>query len=251
MPVNKATKISSLSVPVFSLAGKADGVIALPKEVFGVAVNNQLLAQAVRVYTTNRKVITASTKTRGQVVASTAKIYAQKGTGRARHGANSAPIFVGGGIAFGPKPRKVTLDLPKRMKKAALLSALSSKVVDKKTFGLSGAEKATGKTKEFATVLAKISDKKQTDSTLVVTGGKMDNVLQGIKNIPGVRTLPVNLLNAYEVLRHDILVLTKEAVARLENKDQLNSGHKIQSEESSSTSKAKKEVKTGLSKTKK
>src|SRR3989344_1873864 len=101
--------------------------MALPKEIFGQEVNTKLLAQAMRVYMTNLKKFTASTKTRGEVRGSTAKIYRQKGTGRARHGAITAPIFVGGGIVFGPKPRKVVLDLPKKMKKAALLAALSDK----------------------------------------------------------------------------------------------------------------------------
>lgn len=207
--VRAKSRTISLSVPVYSLAGRAAGSLSLPKEVFGVKVNKTLLAQAIRVYTTNQKNLTASTKTRGQVEGSTAKIYRQKGTGRARHGAIRAPIFVGGGIVFGPTPRKVRLDLPKRMKRVALFSALSAKLADKQMVGLSGVEKATGKTKEMAAVLKKINNGK---SALIVISNKQDNVVRAVKNIKGTDVLSVNLINAYEVLKHDWLFITKEAV---------------------------------------
>lgn len=214
MPVKRvirAPRSSGLSIPVYSLAGRVAGKLSLPKEVFGVKVNEKLLTQAVRVYMTNQKNLTASTKTRGEVRGSTAKIYRQKGTGRARHGAIRAPIFVGGGIVFGPKPRKVRLDLPKKMKKAALLSALSDKMVNKGILGVSGLEKATGKTQEIVKLLKKVS----TDSALIVTGEKQGNVVRAVRNIPGVNVLPAGLVNAYQVLKHDFLLITKEAVERL------------------------------------
>lgn len=214
-------RISGLSIPVYSLAGRTSGTLSLPKEIFGQKVNKQLLAQAVRVYMTNQKVHTASTKTRGEVQGSTAKIYRQKGTGRARHGAIRAPIFVGGGIVFGPKYRKVRLDLPKKMKKAALLSALSSKMVDQNVIGLTGVEKASGKTKEFAKLIDKVNLK--TKSALIVTEVKLDNVVRAVRNIPGVDVLPANLINAYEIVKHDFLLLTKEAVDKIgkpQNKEQ-------------------------------
>lgn len=212
MPVKKkVSRGTSLSVPVYSLAGRAAGTLSLPKEIFGAKVNEKLLAQAVRVYMTNQKNLTASTKTRGEVRGSTAKIYRQKGTGRARHGAIRAPIFIGGGIVFGPRTRKVRLDLPKKMKRSALLSALSSKMVDKGILGVSGLEKATGKTKEMAKLLKKMG----TDNALIVTGEKTDNVVRAVRNIPGVSVLPANLINAYEVLKQDMLLITKEAVEKL------------------------------------
>ena len=216
MPVKKVAskkrRSSGLSVPVYSLAGRLSGTLSLPKEVFGAEVNEKLLAQAVRVYMTNLKTFTASTKTRGEVRGSTAKIYRQKGTGRARHGAIRAPIFVGGGIVFGPKARKVRLILPKKMKRSALLSALSSKMVDKGILGVSGLEKATGKTSE----MVKLFKKMGTDNALiVVTGEKTDNVVRAVRNIPGVNALPANLINAYEVFKHDMLLITKEAVEKL------------------------------------
>lgn len=210
----QTTRTVSLSVPVYSLLGRASGTLSLPKEVFGQKVNKTLLAQAMRVYLTNQKIFTGSTKTRGEVVGSTAKIFRQKGTGRARHGSIRAPIFVGGGIVFGPKPRNVKLSLPQRMKKAALLSAFAVKVNDKQLTGLSGLEKASGKTKEMIELLSKITGK-ENFSSLIVTGEKQDNVVRAVRNIPGVDILPANLVNAYEVLNHDMLLITKEAVDKL------------------------------------
>lgn len=206
MPVKKV-----LSVPVYSLAGRKSGTLVLPKEIFGQKVNKALLAQAVRVYATNQKSLTGSTKTRGEVEGSTAKIYRQKGTGRARHGAIRAPIFVGGGIALGPKPRKVRLDLPKKMKKAALFAAFASKAQDKKIIVLSGLEKASGKTKEIVKLLEKLKVK----SALFVLGDKQDKATRAIRNISGVNISPVNMLNAYEVLKHNFLIITKAAVEKL------------------------------------
>ncbi|MDO8577080.1 MAG: 50S ribosomal protein L4 [Candidatus Daviesbacteria bacterium] len=210
-----ATKQSNLSVPVYSLAGRAAGTLTLPKEIFGQKVNKKLLSQAMRVYMTNQKSLTGFTKTRGEVEGSTAKIYRQKGTGRARHGGIRAPIFVGGGIVFGPKPRKIRLELPQRMKKTALLSAFSAKTADKQVMGLSGLEKASGKTKEMVELLTKIAGKNKNTSSLIVTGEQQNNVVRAVRNIPGADILPVNLINVYEVLKHDLLFMTKEAVEKL------------------------------------
>lgn len=210
-------KSSTLSIPVYSLAGRATGTLSLPKEIFASKVNKNLLSQAIRVYSTNQKSLLAKTKTRGEVEGSTVKIYRQKGTGRARHGSIRAPIFVGGGIVFGPQPRKVRLDLPKRMRKSALISALSSKMVDKNIVGLSGVEKASGKTKQISNLLTKISGNRKHKSALIVTEGKLNNLVVATKNIPGVAVLSANLLNAYEILRHEMLLITKDAVEVLTN----------------------------------
>lgn len=202
---------ASLSIPVYSLTGRASGTLSLPKEIFGSKINKKLLSQAVRVYATNQKHLLAHTKTRGEVKGSTAKIYRQKGTGRARHGAIRAPIFVGGGIVFGPQSRKVRLDFPKRMKKAALISALSSKMADKGILGISGIDKASGKTKEIAKLLQKLAVK----NALIVTSEQQDNVVRAVRNIPAAEVLPVNLINAYEILKHEVILLTKDALERL------------------------------------
>lgn len=203
-----------ITVPVYSLAGRTTGTMTLPKEIFGQEVNQKLLAQAVRVYMTNKKTFTGSTKTRGEVKGSTAKIYRQKGTGRARHGSIRAPIFVGGGIVFGPRPRKVVLDLPKKMKKKALIYALSAKAKDKEIIGLVGAEKATGKTKQIVALIKKLKVK----SALIVSGEKLDNLVRAARNIPGISVLPTSQLNAYDILLHQVLVVTKDSISKLAGK---------------------------------
>lgn len=210
MPRVKTKKTSGLSIPVYSLTGRAVGTLSLPKEFFGQKVNKKLLAQAVRVYSTNQKILPGSTKTRGEVEGSTAKIYRQKGTGRARHGSIRAPIFVGGGIVFGPKPRKVRLELPQKMKKAALISALSSKMADKNIIGLAGIEKATGKTKEVADLIKHL----KFTTALIVVGVKAENMVRASKNIAHLTILPVNQLNAYEILRHKSLIISKESLEK-------------------------------------
>ena len=209
----RTPKASGLSVPVYSLTGRTTGQMTLPKEIFGAKVNKVLLAQAIRVYANNQKTHPGSTKTRGEVTGSTAKVWRQKGTGRARHGGIRAPIFVGGGITFGPKPRKVKLSLPKKMKKAALISALSSKMAEKQISGVSGLEKVTGKTKEMAKFWGKVGGK----STLIVTPEKLEKVLRAVRNIPKVSALAASQLNAYEVLKHQIILLTKDSIASLQN----------------------------------
>ncbi len=209
-PVIKKT--TGLSVPVYTLSGRASGTMSLPKDVFGAKVNQTLLAQAVRVYSANEARLPGSTKKRGEVHGTTAKMYKQKGTGRARHGAKTAPLFVGGGVAFGPKPRKNNLSLPQKMRKSALISALSDKAQEKNIFAITGLDKATGKTKEVANLIEKVASKQ---STLIITGEKLENFSRAAKNIHGVSVVPVNLINAYEVLRHQVLLLTKEGVEKL------------------------------------
>lgn len=206
------TRTAGLSVvPVYSLAGREAGSMTLPKEIFGVKVNKKLLSQALRVYSTNIKYTLGSTKTRGEVEGSTAKIYRQKGTGRARHGAVRAPIFVGGGIVFGPKPRKVRLNLPQAMKKAALLSALSAKASEKNVLAVSGLEKASGKTSEIAKLLKKL----QVKSGLILIGDKSDTAQRAVRNLEGIEILNAGVINAYEVLKHKKLIVTKEGVEKL------------------------------------
>src|SRR3989344_6745654 len=209
---DKTSKVSGMNVPVYSIVGTSSVTLALPKEFFGAKVNKALLTQALRVYISNQKTHPGSTKTRGEIKGSTAKIYRQKGTGRARHGAITAPIFVGGGIVFGPKPREVRLDLPLRMKKAALISALSAKAKDQSVVGVAGLEKISGKTKEVVGLLKKLSVK----SALIVTPVKQNNVVLAGINIKGVEVMSSDLVNAYQVLSYDKLLLSKESLERLE-----------------------------------
>lgn len=205
----------SLTVPELSLSGKPAGSLVLPKELFGARVNTSLLAQAMRVYSTNLQTHWANTKTRGEVAGSTKKIYRQKGTGGARHGSRKAPIFVHfGGVALGPKFRKTVLDLPKKMKSKALVAALSSKVLAGKVMGLADLDKATGKTKQAASLIKPLTRK----TVLVVHDQRSENASRAFKNLPGVSFTTAVQLNAYEVLKHQSLLLTREAVAKLENR---------------------------------
>lgn len=210
-PVSKS---GGLSVPVYSLLGKEAGSMDLPKSVFGVEINKALLKQALRVYLNNQKGHFSNTKTRGEVEGSTRKIYRQKGTGRARHGGITAPIFIGGGIALGPKSRKVTLELPKKMKKASLISALSQKLLDKGIYGISGLDKTTGKTAELAKFIKNIEKK----SALIVTDKISDLAQRASSNLKTVNLISVNELNALEVIKAQSLILTKEAVEALEKR---------------------------------
>ncbi|MBI2195655.1 MAG: 50S ribosomal protein L4 [Candidatus Levybacteria bacterium] len=205
-----------LSVQVFTAAGRAAGTMQLPKEIFGAEVNKNLISQAVRVYLANQRMGTASTKSRGEINASTRKIWRQKGTGRARHGAKSAPIFVHGGVAHGPKPRDYSLKLPKKMKKVALVSALSAKLKDGHIKILTGLEKVEPKTKNVAAMLKKLG---HSDKTLLVTpnaaGKGFENIFRAGRNIEGINILPVNTLNTYEVLDSRMILFMKQSIDTL------------------------------------
>lgn len=207
-------KKDGLSIPVYSLEGGASGEMVLPKEIFGSKVNKVLLAQAMRVYTTNESAHFGNTKTRSEVRGTTAKAYKQKGTGNARHGARTAPIFVGGGVSFGPKYRKTVLVLPKKMREAALVSALSAKAKRGEVVGVAGLEKASGKTKDMANFLKKVKVR----SALVLSDKSNENALRAVRNIESVDVTGVTQVNAYEVLKHASLVLTKEAVEKLQSR---------------------------------
>lgn len=213
-PVKK--KEVNLTLDVFDLDGKVAGKVSLSEVMFGDSVNKNLLAQAVRVYLANKRQGTASTKTRGEVDGSTRKIYRQKGTGRARHGSVRAPIFVKGGVVFGPKPRDYSLVLPKKMKRKALFSALSAKVLEGEVKVLQGLEKIEPKTKHFAGVLQKLglTDKKK--KVLLVTPASVDNVKRAGRNIEGVSFLQAKQLNAYDVLKNKNLLFMKESLTEME-----------------------------------
>lgn len=214
-----AVKTVSLSAPVFSVSGEKSGSVTLPKEVFGAKINKTLMAQAVRVYLANQRLGTVSTKTRGEVEGSSRKIYKQKGTGRARHGGVRAPIFVKGGVAHGPKPRDYSLKLPQKMKRAALISALSQKQKDGEIKVLSGLEKIEPKTKIMGALINKVSEQTPKSRVLLVTSANpkdLGNVFKSSRNIKNVEVLNALFLNVYEVLKHKNLLLMKEAIAVLE-----------------------------------
>lgn len=200
---------------VYTAAGVKKGKVGLPKELFGQKPNLKLLAQAVRVYLARQRKGTASTKTRGQIALTGAKWYRQKGTGRARHGARSAPIFVGGGVAHGPKPRDFDLKLTKKMKKKALSSALSAKSEEDAVLVIDKAEKIQPKTKKAASLLKKLKADKQ--KVLLVHAGE-ENLIRSSRNLPNVQALRAQDLNPYEVLTAEKLILTHAALKELKKK---------------------------------
>ncbi|GEM_PF-39593 len=207
-------KIGNLKVDVYDLKGKVLESINLPKEIFGAKINKQLISQAVRVYLANQRRGTVSTKTRGEVEGSTRKIYKQKGTGRARHGSIRAPIFVHGGLVFGPKPRDYSLNFPKKMKKAALSSALSVKAKEGNIKIIKGLEKIEPKTKLMAEVLKNLEISGQ--KILLVLPDKLDNAQRSARNIKNIDLILARQLNTYEVLRSKTLLLTKDSLEILE-----------------------------------
>ena len=199
---------------LYDINGRSFGKVILPKEIFGQKPNEQLLAQAIRVYFTNQSVHAASTKTRTQVRGGGKKPWRQKGTGRARAGSIRSPLWVGGGVALGPQSRKVTLSLPKKMKRKALILALSAKAKLGEVKVISNIEKIPAKTKVVANLLNKLETK---GDTLLVISDKSQTDRQNVKlatrNIQRLSVDRVANLNAYEVIRNNSILLSKEALA--------------------------------------
>lgn len=208
-------KETGLNLSVFDTKGKVVESFSLPKEIFGIVVNNQLIAQAVRVYLSNQRRGTVKTKSRGEVNISTRKIYKQKGTGRARHGAASAPIFVGGGIAFGPRPRDYSLKLSKKMKRLALFCALSAKLKAGEIKLIQGLEKIEPKTKNMVVIINNLSLNEKNKKILLVTpkaGKDFENIVKASRNIKGVRVTSANLLTTYEILANKKILFMKNSI---------------------------------------
>ena len=216
--VKEFAKETGLKLSVYDLKGVVSETFELPKEIFGTKVNNSLMAQAVRVYLANQRRGTVKTKSRGEVSISTRKIYRQKGTGRARHGAASAPIFVGGGIAFGPKPRDYSMKLSQNMKRAALFSALSAKLQSGEIKMITGLEKIEPKTQKMADVVMKLGLDGKKQSLLLVTpkaGVDFINVSKAARNISGVSVISSNQLNTYAILVNSKILFMKESINSL------------------------------------
>lgn len=210
-PVKESVK--SLTIAVYDVNGKKAGQIKLPEELFGVKVNQQLLSQSVRVYLANQRQGSASTKTRGEVEGSTRKIYKQKGTGRARHGSIRAPIFVGGGIVFGPKPRDYRLKMPETMRRKALAGALTNQLQSDKIIVIEGLSDIEPKTKLISSALKALG---VTGRNLLVTASFKDGAVRAGRNIEGLTILPAQNLNSYAVLSPKKIVFMKEAIGVLQ-----------------------------------
>jgi large subunit ribosomal protein L4 len=201
-------------VPILTTTGQKSGTTQLPDQLFAAKINPQLMAQAVRVYLANQRQSPAHTKSRSQVRTSGRKIWRQKGTGRARHGARSAPIFVGGGIAHGPTgEQNYQLRMSKKMNRAALASALTSKLKDQQILVLQGLEKLPPKTKSANQILTKLKLNHQKTTFILpeITG----NIILATRNLPRVSTTQAHLLNTYTVLNADTLIFLPQSIDKL------------------------------------
>ncbi len=204
-----AEKPTGLVASVLGVDGKVTGKVTLPAELFAVKVNKALLAQAVRVYLANQREGGAKTKTRGEVEGSTRKIYKQKGTGRARHGGIRAPIFVGGGRAFGPRIHSFALNMNKGMKRASLSSALTQKYNDGELIVMDGLETLGAKTKPVARALSTV---RSVGTLLLVVPHVAPELGKAARNIEKVTILPAIDLHPYAVLTHSKILITKNAL---------------------------------------
>ena len=199
-------------VAVLNMAGKEVDTIELNDAVFGVEINEHLVHMAVLQQLANKRQGTQKAKTRSEVRGGGRKPWRQKGTGHARQGSIRAPQWKGGGVVFAPTPRDYSFKLNKKEKRAALKSALTSRVVENKFIVLDELKLDEIKTKKFVEVMNNLNVSK----ALVVLNDMDANVIASAKNIPTVKTAQTNELNVFDVLKYDTVVVTKAAVATIE-----------------------------------
>ena len=201
------------NMKVVNMAGKEVGTIELSEKVFGRKVNEAVLHTAVRAYLLNQRQGTQSTLTRSEVSGGGRKPWKQKGTGHARQGSTRSPQWTHGGIVFGPKPRSYRTELNKGIKRAAMFSALSSKVENNEMIVIDTITASAYKTKDMVKMLAAVGAAKK---TLVVLPEVNSFVIKSCANIEGVKTTQWNTINVYDILNCDTLIVAKDAVAKIE-----------------------------------
>jgi len=200
---------------ILSLEAKEVGNADLNEEIFGLPVRRDILARMVNWQMAKKRAGTHKTKGISDIQGTTAKPYKQKGTGRARQGSLRSPQFRGGAVIFGPVVRSHAYDLPKKVRKLALKTALSSKAADGKLVVLDSTTLAKPKTKELATRLKKLG----WTSALIIDGAEVNaNFGRAARNLPHIDVLPQQGINVYDILRRDVLVLTKDALSHLEER---------------------------------
>ena len=200
------------NVAVYNIEGKEVGTMELNDAVFGVEVNEHLVHMAVVNQLANKRQGTQKAKTRSEVSGGGRKPWRQKGTGHARQGSIRAPQWTGGGVVFAPVPRDYETKMNKKERRAALKSALTSKVQDNKLVVVDSLTLAEAKTKEMQKVLTNL----KADKALVITAADDQNVAISARNIADVQTATVNTMNVYDVMKHNTVVVTKDAVASIE-----------------------------------
>ena len=200
------------TIALKNIAGENIGTVELSENIFGCEVNGPVMHEVVKAYLANQRQGTQSALTRAEVRGGGIKIYRQKGTGRARHNSNRAPIFTHGGVVFAPKPRDYRLSVNRKVKRIAMKSALSSKVNDNELIVFDALDLAAAKTKEMVKVL----NTNEIGKALIVLPESDEMVERAARNIPGVKTTLVGTLNVYEILKYETLVLTKDSLAKIE-----------------------------------
>ena len=202
-----------MQAPVYNLAGEVVENIEISDKVFGTPFNEAVVHQSVLRQQANARQGNASTKTRGNVSGSTRKLYKQKGTGSARAGSIKSPLRRGGGIVFGPHPRDYHQAMPKSMRRLALRCVLSAKLEDGELKILESLKLDEIKTKKVTAILDAMKVDK---TTLVVTDTGDTNLVKSARNLPGVKTLPANLLNVVDIISHNTLLMEVDAVRKAE-----------------------------------
>ncbi len=197
---------------ILNLSGAVTGSIELNDEIFGIEPNANAIAVVIRNMLANRRQGTSSTKTRSEVRGGGKRPWRQKGTGRARHGSTRSAQYVGGGVIFGPKPRDYSYTVPKKIKRLAMKSALSSKLAEGKIIVVENFDLEQIKTAEAVKALAAIKASK----ALVVSAEKNEKTILSLRNIPDVQSSLVNTINVFDILKHDSLVLTKDAAEKIQ-----------------------------------
>jgi large subunit ribosomal protein L4 len=200
-------------VKMLNMDGSSAGEIELKDEIFGIEINEYAVYEAVKNYLANQRQGTQSAKTRSEVRGGGRKPFRQKGTGRARQGSRVSPNHVGGGIVFAPKPRDYSYRIPKKVKRLALKSALSSKVADGEIIVVDQLRFEVPKTKEMVKFLGNVKAEKK---ALIVTAEKEDAIVRSAANIPGVETTQVGTMNVYEILNYTSFIVTKDAIGKIE-----------------------------------
>ena len=199
---------------VFNTDNKKVGEVELNDALFGLEVKKHILHDVVKMQLANRRAGTACTKTRTEVRGGGAKPYRQKGTGRARAGTNNSPLWRGGGVTFGPKPRDYSYKLPKKVRKLGLRMALSARFSENNMLVLDGFELADIKTKKFAEVMKKLN----IENGLIVIPEKNENLEKSSRNVLGYKVIPADGLNVYDILLHRSLVLLQPCLGQLEER---------------------------------
>ena len=200
-------------VKMLNMAGETVGTIELNDAVFGIEPNQNAVHAVVKNILANKRQGTQSAKTRAEVRGGGRKPFRQKGTGRHRQGSSTDPSQVGGGVVFAPKPRSYRYTLPKKLRRLAMFSALSSKVAENEIIVVDEIKFEEPKTKEMVKMLENIKAGKK---ALIVTAEKDENIIRSAANIPGVRTALVSTMNVYEIINHTNFIVTKEAVKKIE-----------------------------------